>query len=449
MLERLIQNIESLHLFSPNETLLVGVSGGIDSIVLVDLLHCAGFDFAVAHCNFHLRGEQSDLDEIFVRGISEKYNKPFFCKSFDTQGYASECGISVEMAARDLRYEWFEEVRQSHSFDWILVAHHRDDQLETFFLNLARGTGISGLTGMKSTNGRVVRPLLFASRKEIQDYATDKSLIYREDETNSQTDFQRNKIRHLILPMMEELNPSFRVALSKTILHLRDASAIYQQAITAASEQVVRQKSSGDIDISIAKLKLMNPISTYLFEILKPMNFNGEVVDEIVQALDSQSGKQFFSVSHRAVLDREVILIQSRSEDKTNRYYIEESCSKTEFPIRLSLTSQIKPQNLQFDQSQGVAMIDKDKLQFPLILRKWQHGDFFQPLGMQGMKKLSDFFVDEKLSLPEKEETWLLTSGEDIVWIIGIRLDNRFKITPSTTNMLIIKLDQISCSQFF
>ena len=441
MVERLINNIKSLHLFASTDTILVGVSGGIDSVVLIDLLDCAGLAFAVAHCNFKLRGAESDRDETFVETLAAKYDKPYFCRIFDTMTVASERGISIEMAARDLRYEWFEEIRKNHHYDWIAVAHHRDDQIETFFLNLARGTGLSGLTGMKAINGKIARPLLFATRQEIERYAYEKQLDYREDSSNMQTDFLRNKIRHLVLPMMEELNPSFRDGLQETIAHLRDSYAIYNEAIERAYERVVRKRPASEMELSIAELKLLNPLSTYLYEFLKPFHFNGEVVDEMVKVLDGQPGKQFFSTTHRAVLDREVILIQKQADLSAKRYYLDETCDSLKVPVKLTLTTKQRTASFKWNTSPKTAMIDRDKLQFPLILRKWQKGDYFQPLGMQGMKKLSDFFVDEKFSLPDKENVWLLTNGEEIVWIIGIRLDDRYKITPNTINVLVLSLE--------
>ncbi len=440
MVERLNRYIESHQLFTPDDTLLVGVSGGMDSVVLLDMLYQAGYAFAVAHCNFNLRGPESERDEAFVRALATKYGKSIFCKSFDTLGYASENGISVEMAARDLRYAWFEEIRHLHHFDRIAVAHHLDDQAETFFLNLARGTGINGLTGMKAENGKVVRPLLFATRKEIELYASGKQLEFCEDSSNALTDFQRNKIRHMVLPLMEELNPSFREGLQETIGHLRDAWSIYSQAVERAKERVVRRKPAGEIELSVQELRLLDPVSTYLFEILKPYHFNSDVVAGILKSLDSQPGKQFFSHTHRAVLDRDVILIQKQKEISSKRYYIDESCSRLEFPVRLTMTLQNRSGSLNLKTSAKTALVDKDKLQFPLILRKWQKGDYFQPLGMSGMKKLSDFFVDEKFSIPDKENVWLLTNGEEVVWIVGIRLDDRYKIEPGTTKMLILEI---------
>jgi len=438
MVERLVKSFESIESFTSNDTLLVGVSGGIDSIVLVDLLQRAGLAFAVAHCNFHLRGVESDLDETFVKALAARYEKQLFCHSFNTREIAEEGGISIEMAARDLRYAWFEEIRKNHHFDWIVVAHHRDDQIETFFLNLARGTGISGLTGMSSVNGKVLRPLLFASRKDIVTYAAKNRLNYREDSSNSLTDFQRNKIRHLVLPLMEELNPSFRDSMQETILHLRDTSLIYSQAIERARELVTRQTNSGDLEVSLSELRLLHPISSYLFELLKPYHFNGDVVEDIIRAMGSQPGKQFFSVTHRAVLDRDVLLIQEVSQYSDRRFYLDENCKHLEFPIKLSINTQQRTASFSLNSSPKIALIDKDLVQFPLILRKWVKGDYFHPLGMTGLKKLSNFFVDEKFSLPEKERTWLLTNGEEIVWIVGVRLDNRYKVTPETKNILVV-----------
>jgi tRNA(Ile)-lysidine synthase len=441
MVDKMVKSIESLHLFAEGDLLLVGASGGIDSVVMVDLLHRAGLAFGIAHCNFKLRGEDSDLDEKFVRTLASSYDKPFFCKKFETLEFARENGISVEMAARELRYNWFEEIRHQSHFDWILVAHHKDDQAETFFLNLVRGTGIGGLTGMKVVQGKVVRPMLFAFRKDIEQYASENQLEYREDKSNSQTEFHRNKIRHLILPLLEEINPSFRKGLIESMQHFQDAYSIYNQSIEYAKELVVRRKSNGDMEILLAELKLLTPMSTYLFEMLKPCHFSGDVVTEIVKSIDGQSGKQFFSSTHRAVLDREVLLVQKLNETNEARFYLEEGVNGMDYPLRLSVKVQQFESGFKIGNSSRVAYLDRDKIQFPLILRKWQSGDFFQPLGMLGMKKLSDFFVDEKFSLPKKEQTWLLANGEEIVWIVGIRLDDRYKIMPGTRNILVIELD--------
>ncbi len=441
MLDRLVKSFGSIDTFGSNQTLLVGVSGGIDSVVLLDLLSSTGFSFAVAHCNFHLRGVESDLDEVFVKSLASRYGVPFFSHSFNTSEIAGLRGISIEMAARDLRYAWFEEVRETQNFDWVVVAHHRDDQVETFFLNLARGTGIAGLTGMNVVNGRVVRPLLFASRLEIVAYAAHKNLSYREDSSNSVTDFQRNKIRHLVIPQMEELNPAFRDRMVETISYLKDTSTIYSQSIDQARALAMRYNADGEAEISLASLSLLQPMSTFLFEFLKPFQFNGTVVQEMIHALEGQPGKQFFSSTHRAVLDRDKILIERIQEFSAQRYYLEQGCESIDLPIKLTFQSVGRSADFKLTTAQNMACIDSDRLQYPLILRRWQVGDYFQPLGMKGMKKLSNFFVDEKFSLPEKERTWLLTNGEEVVWIIGNRLDERYKVTAETKNLLIVTVD--------
>jgi len=441
MVDKWMEYMESNHLFAPNDVLLVGVSGGIDSVVLADLLHRSGLAFAVAHCNFHLRDEESDQDEIFVRALAASYDKPCFVKSFDTAGVAAERGISVEMAARELRYDWFEETRRNHHFDWIVVAHHADDQVETVFLNLARGTGISGLTGMKVVHGKVVRPLLFASRSEIEKYATEQMLEFREDRTNVLTEFQRNKIRHLIIPLMEELNPSFRAGMIETMTHLRDTATIFNHAIERAGERVLRRNESGDTEISLSELKFLNPLDAYLFEFLKPFHFNSDVVQELAKALNGQPGKQFFSPTHRAVLDRELILVEKRTNEPQKRYYLDEHCAGIVHPIGLTISAQKRDPDENLKTSRNRVLLDRDKLQFPLILRKWQSGDYFMPFGMKGLKKLSDFFIDEKFSLPEKEKCWLLANGEEIVWIVGYRPDERYKVTPETEHLLVLELN--------
>jgi tRNA(Ile)-lysidine synthase len=386
-----------------------------------------------------LRGSESDGDEKLVTDLARKYDVPIFKTTFDTVDYAHENKISIEMAARDLRYQWFEETRTTHHFDYILVAHHRDDQLETFFLNLARGTGLTGLTGMRPVKDKVIRPLLFASRKEIENYRHEHFLEFREDSSNTNTDYQRNKIRHDLLPMMETLNPSFREGLIRTMGYLEDVANIYNQSVRQIWERV-SFRMGNDYLISIAELKLLNPLSTYLFEFLKPFGFNIMVVNDIVLSLDGISGKQFMSSSHRLVRDRDTLILSPVVNESHKPCYLEEGLKELKDPIHLRISVIEKKDKFKIHGSQNIAFIDHDKLQFPLMIRKWQSGDYFRPLGMNGLKKISDFFIDSKVSLPEKENTWILANGEQVVWIIGRRLDDRYKITSATKNILKLEM---------
>ena len=439
MLQRFTNYIKENHLFTRSETLLVGVSGGIDSVVLIDLLDQAGFSFAIAHCNFRLRGAESDGDERLVTSLARKYDARLYKTTFDTAEYAQEHKISIEMAARDLRYRWFETVRTTHHLDFIAVAHHREDQLETFFLNLARGTGLAGLTGMRPINGKIIRPLLFASRQEIEKYSHDNLLEFREDSSNLNTDYQRNKIRHDLLPMMELLNPSFREGLIRTMGYLEDVENIYNQSIRQTWERV-SFRMGNDFLISIAELKLLNPLPTYLFEFLKPFGFKNSIVKDIISSLDGISGKHFCSQSNRLVRDRDTLILSPMKNESHKPYYLEEGSKELMLPIHLKISVTEKKDKFKIPDSQNVACIDHDKVQFPLMIRKWQKGDYFRPLGMIGLKKLSDFFIDSKLSLPEKENTWILANGEKVVWIIGRRLDDRYKITAATLNILRLEI---------
>ena len=435
MIQRFIKYINDNHLFNQADTVLVGVSGGIDSVVLLDLLDKAGYSVAIAHCNFRLRGAESDGDERLVSELARKYDAPLFKKSFDTADYAQENKISIEMAARDLRYQWFEMIRTTHHFDCIAVAHHRDDQLETFFLNLIRGTGLAGLSGMRPVNGKIVRPLLFATREEIEKYRHENFLDFREDSSNQSLDYQRNKIRHTLLPVMETLNPSFREGLIRTMSHLEDVSKICDRAIHQAWERVALRKGN-DYLISIAELKLIDPLPTYLFEFLKPYGFNSMVLGDIVLSLDGISGKQFISQTHRLVRDRDSLILTPLLSENRKQFYLEEGINELIFPVHLKISVAEKKDKFEIPDSRFVACIDRDCVQFPLLIRRWQQGDYFKPLGMSGLKKISDFFIDSKLSLPEKENVWILANGEQVVWIIGHRLDDRYKITSGTQHIL-------------
>lgn len=440
MLEQFLAYIRDENLFTPSDKLLLAVSGGVDSMVMLHLFEQTDIDFSVAHCNFNLRGAESDSEEIFIRDYCGENGIELFVKTFETREYARMEGISIEMAARDLRYNWFEELRTQLKATSIVTAHHRDDLIETMLINLARGTGIRGLCGIQAKNDKVVRPLLFASRDAILAYAKDCKLPYKHDSSNDELIYQRNIIRHQIIPLFETINPAFRKNAANTAAILKVTSTVYHNKL-----QEIREKTTtcdaNLVRVSISKLKQFGPLKTVCFELLHPFGFNAEQVRELLEVLDAEAGKTFFSRSHRLVKDREELLISPLSDETVGRYYIEESTKELSEPVRLSMQKMDYHSDFQFSRNRLIADLDFDKLQFPLILKKWEQGEYFVPLGMTGMKKLSDFFIDQKMSIPEKEACWILYSGRQVVWVVGRRLDDRFKITEETSHVFRMSME--------
>lgn len=438
MLEAFLKNCSEKKLIKPGQKVLLAISGGIDSMVLLYLFEKSGFDYGIVHCNFQLRGNESDGDEEFVKREVLIHGVPAFFQTFDTREYAQINGISIEMAARELRYEYFEKIRSENNYDFIATAHHSDDLIETFFLNLSRKTGIKGLTGIKDKAGNIIRPLLFAGRDDIEAFAAENYIEYREDSTNSEVIYQRNFLRHKILPLFTELNPSFKKNILASIENLKDAASVYTGFLESEKEKAVKDATDSLI-VDIDTLQQSAYPKLLLLEILSAYGFNAAVVDEVFQSLESDSGKQFFSKTHRLVKDREKLFISAIEDNGNKIYYIEAGDMQLFQPFDVNLETQAA-EGYKIRKEKNIACVDLDKLQFPLLIRKWQQGDYFQPLGMTGLKKVSDFFIDEKLPLHEKENTWLLCSGEKIVWIMGQRIDNRFKITPKTKNILQIEI---------
>jgi len=408
MLQRFLENIETKKLIEKGQRVLLGVSGGIDSMVLLHLFEKSGFDYGIVHCNFQLRGDESDGDEQFVREQVQMHGIPAFFKTFDTNEYARLSGISIEMAARELRYNYFEELRVKEGFDCIATAHHQDDLMETFFLNLTRKTGIKGLTGIKEKSGALIRPLLFAGREEIEQYSAKHYIEYREDSTNNEVVYQRNFLRHKILPLFTELNPAFKKNMLASIANLRDAEEVYTFVLQENRQQVV-QETGNTIQIDIERLRTTPFPRLLLLEVLSPLHFNSTVVNEIFHSLDAESGKQFFSSTHRLIKDRQQLFISAWEESEAKVYYIEEGDSHVDSPLQMDIET-IDIADFKMIKAANVACIDVDQVQFPLLVRKWKQGDYFQPLGMSGIKKLSDFFIDQKIPLHQKQATWLLCS---------------------------------------
>ena len=380
--------IEEKSLFFQKDKILVALSGGADSVALLRVLLALGYTCEAAHCNFHLRGKESDRDENFVRGLCNELNILLHVVHFDTQTYATKHRISIEMAAREMRYEWFEKLRQECDASVIAVAHHRDDSVETFLLNLIRGTGINGLKGIAPLNGHIVRPLLNVSRQDILQYLEHLHQDYVTDSTNLQDEYMRNKIRLNILPMLGELNPSVSESIAETANRLAETSLVYNKEMAEAKNRVIKRNGNNLKAIHVERLLTEVAPASLLFEILYPLGFKPLQIKDIFHSLSGQPGKRFISPEWEAVRDREYLLIR------------------------------------------------------PLIIRKWQKGDKFVPFGMTGKKNVSDYLTDRKLSLFEKENQYVVCSDEKIIWLVGERSDNRFRITNTTKRVMIIRLQK-------
>lgn len=442
MIEKFKSFVRENDLFTASDRILLTVSGGMDSMALAALCSLAGYDFAIAHCNFKLRGKEADADEAFVKQTADLYQVPFYSRSFDTGTYARQNNISVQMAARDLRYAWFNEVAREHAYDHVATAHHLDDQTETFFINLLRGCGIAGLHGIRLRQGKIVRPLMFATRKEIESFVKKNNIPYRVDHTNAETKYMRNKIRHQVIPALMEINPDFQKEMAGNISRLADVEEIFKREIDRMKEEIVDEKD-GLVELDIAKLMSACPVHTVLFELIKGYGFKENDLDNIINALDASPGKTFFSSGHQLLIDRKKILITPEKEGNTNEthYYIDESERVFSGPFRLGL-SILPADAYNIPTERDTASLDHGKLVFPLRLRRWEQGDQFMPLGMKHRKKLSDLFIDEKYSRIEKGNTWVLCSGSDIVWVVGERIDERYKISAKTTKVYRISILQ-------
>lgn len=442
MLQKFTTHIDANFPFLKDKKLLIAISGGLDSVVLTHLFSELNYTIALAHCNFKLREKASDLDEEFVRNISQKTSNQIFIKIFETEKYAKENKTSTQIAARELRYAWFQKITIKNNFDFILTAHHADDNLETFLINLTRGSGLDGFMGIPAINGNIIRPLLPFSRAAIMEYAKEHKIEWREDASNATTKYIRNKIRHQIVPVLKEINPSLLTSFEKTIDNLQESQQIIEDKMKDVSLDIVEKYSSDVLQITkidIDKLQQLSNPKAYLYQFLKDYNFTAW--NDVYHLLNAQSGKQVFSKTHRLLKNRKSLLLSRKIEienQQVKEYFIQKYALKITDPITLTFedVQQISTQN------NNTIYVDKDLLKYPLIVRNWQTGDYLYPSGMQGKKKLSKYFKDEKFSLLEKEHTWLLCNADNqIIWVLHHRQDSRLSIKNTRKNILKITLE--------
>lgn len=436
-----LQNyLQANRLLTPADKVLLAVSGGIDSMVMAHLFLSLGYPIGVAHCNFSLRGAESDADQELVRSFAEQHRLASHFVCFDTAEYADSKGISIQMAARDLRYAWFKELEEQHQYTCVAVAHHADDAIETFFINLLRGTGLQGLTGMRPRHGTIIRPLLFASRKDIEAYADKQSVTFREDASNSQEKYARNKLRHVVLPAMESINPVFRQRMAVNMQYLAQTQAFMEVEMKKMAAKVSELRGN-DLYISIEALRQQSSPELCLFHLLEPYGFKGSLLTDILASLDASSGKTFYSGMYKLLKDRAYLVVLPLSEGDARSFLLYKTTLYITTPIALAFSYFQRTADFVPQKSPFVVQLDADRLVFPLCLRPWQAGDRFVPFGMKGQKKLSDFFVDQKLTLADKQRQWVLLSGDEIVWVVGRRMDDRFRVSEHTREVLQISFE--------
>lgn len=431
MLKKLINTVNAHALLAKGQEVLVAVSGGVDSMVLLHALYKAGYKCTAAHVNFCLRGNESDKDEALVKEYTQKLNVPCLSISFDTTTFAKENKLSIEMAARQLRYDWFSKVCSEKGITAVAVGHHKDDQVETFFMNLVRGSGLKGLSGIRYKNNMLVRPLLDVNRTEILNYAKTENIPWREDESNKDDSFQRNKYRLSILPEIKQINPGLDETIIRTLKKMKEGNQIISRYVELWSGMYLKEEDN-TIYIPILPLKESDGPSTVLHELISPYGYNESQIEDIIAQMEDASGKIFYAGNKRLIIDR-FELILTNLEENSATFTIGEDLNTEHLPIKLQLSKRIPNTSEKIPSSKNKVWFDAAQLSFPLTLRKWDKGDTFRPFGMKGSKKLSDYFIDEKLSQLEKEQAWVLCSSERIIWLVGYRTDDRVKISSYTT----------------
>ena len=442
MITRFLNFIYSDISLKKDDKVLIAVSGGIDSMVMLHLFFKAGIKSGITHCNFCLRGEESDKDEELVKNIAARYSMPFYSKRFNTREYAESKGYSVQMAARELRYSWFEEIRSNNGYDYIATGHNLNDNIETVLINFIRGTGIAGLAGIKPVNGRIIRPVLFADREEITKYCHENKIPFREDRTNAETKYVRNKLRHNVIPMLHEINPSIVTTLSENAGRMSDAYELIRHLVASLKAEIVREDAD-KISIKISKLQKWSGNSVFLHELFRTLGITDIPLKELRSVIKGTTGSMVLTRKKKIIKNRNELLICPYSPAKNEPYIIENPCDFASVPFIENVEIIEMSEEVKFSSEKSTAYLDFDRINFPLVIRRWEKGDYFYPFGMNHRKKLSDFFTDSKMSLIDKENIYVMLSAGDIAWVVGARTDNRFRITESTSRVLILKSSKV------
>lgn len=460
--DKFIQHLKQFPFIQHRQKQLLAVSGGIDSVVLCDLMSAAGYDFIIAHCNFQMRGAESERDELFVRSIGKKYGKEVLVKKFETEEYATENKVSIQVAARELRYKWFGLIvsnefpmankegqqtavhySEATRIHYILTAHHANDSIETMLMNFFKGTGLAGMHGILPMQNKICRPLLFAKKEDLIAYASQNKLEFVEDSSNLSDKYTRNFFRHHLFPMLSDIYPNLEDNLLKNIQRFTEAEELYNQAVELHKKKLLELKGN-EIHIPVLKLQKISPVSPIVYEIIKDFGFTPNQVNEVLDLLKSETGKYVASSTHRVIKNRNWLIISPKQTTEAANILIEEGDKKVVVDgAELSIEIIKLPAGFQIPADSKIAAVDLGDITFPLLLRKWKQGDYFYPLGMKKKKKLSRFFIDQKLSKTDKENIWIIEMNKKIVWIAGYRIDDRFKIKPSTKEVLKIAFKKL------